>query len=194
MRPARGFSLLELVVVLAVLAALAGLVVPLVAESRDSSQEQATKVTLSRIRDVIMGSGERPGYYADLNKTPQKMADLFVTPTYLPLDEQSFNRKTGRGWRGPYIQNQSGTYKVNAAANFTLDYGSTDDPAVVDGWGNPVVIQKPEISGWTDEEELKYVRLVSAGPNQTIDTALDDANASSRNDDLVIFLRRADVP
>ena len=44
-------------------------------------------------------------------------------------------------------------------------YGSLGDPAFVDGWGNPIVLQWPVPQLTTDTVDVlaQYVRLVSAG-------------------------------
>jgi prepilin-type N-terminal cleavage/methylation domain-containing protein len=175
----RGFTLLELLVVLMIIAAMAGLVIPLVSASQDESFQQTTLVSLGRLREAINGTPERPGYYSDMRRLPATIADLFSTPSYLPAEEQSFDRNTRHGWHGPYIQNQSGTYSVDDA------YGDPGDPAVLDGWGTPIVIQVMS--------SIEYARLVSAGPNRVIDTPLSDNEAVARGDDLIVFLKRADV-
>ena len=45
-----------------------------------------------------------------------------------------------RGWRGPYLLNPGADYP--SAAGFTA-YWRGGDPAVLDGWGRPIVIQNP---------------------------------------------------
>ncbi|MDT8407041.1 MAG: hypothetical protein RQ715_07305 [Methylococcales bacterium] len=42
------------------------------------------------------------------------------------------------------------------------------------------------------DEDLD-ARLVSAGPNGVLDTAIADTDASNRNDDRMLFLRRPDT-
>jgi type II secretory pathway pseudopilin PulG len=50
-----GLSLIELAVVLVILVALAGLVIPLVTSTSDHAKYTATHATMARLRDVIMG-------------------------------------------------------------------------------------------------------------------------------------------
>ena len=35
---------------------------------------------------------------------------------------------------------------MNTASNFTVQYGENGDPAVLDGWGNPIVVQNPGLT------------------------------------------------
>jgi prepilin-type N-terminal cleavage/methylation domain-containing protein len=201
---ARGFTLVELLVVAMILVALAGILVPFFEKTFWDAPKQTTQVTLTNLRQIVMGNDASPGYFGDLRQLPETMADLFVTPSYLPTALQTFDRNAARGWRGPYVQNQTGTYTVNATAGFTTGpnangtgnpgYGNANDPAVMDAWNHPVVLQIP--TGGTGTPNPLYARLVSAGPDGVIQTPPDTLYPlpSARGDDLVIFLQRADTP
>ncbi len=66
-----GFTLLELTVVLLILVALAGVVVPFTQGTVEQAACQATDATLMAVKEAIMGSGARPGYYSDMgNRLP----------------------------------------------------------------------------------------------------------------------------
>ena len=53
--PRCGLTLMELVVVLAILVALAAIVVPLVSLTTSNAQENTTKATMQTVRDLILG-------------------------------------------------------------------------------------------------------------------------------------------
>lgn len=126
---------------------------------------------------------------------------LFFPPTD---PAATWNPTTRRGWNGPYLQSNTGIYRVDAATGFTDLFGTgdgsggiADDPAVADAWGNPIVIQVPIITdnGVLDEDELRFARLISAGPNGAIDTPASALapTLAEREDDIVQFLRVADT-
>lgn len=176
----RGFSLVELVVVLVILVALAGLVIPLIGSQTEDSRNTATNASLTELRNVILGTYRqdmdkrlpRPGYYGVNTKgrtdKPQ-LRYLFINPgTYtapgtLETTAPTYDPLYKRGWRGPYFMNSTGRYLVDAARNFTKDYGENDDPAVIDGWGNPIVIV----------ETGTRAELRSAGPDGILQTTDD---------------------
>ena len=64
--------------------------------------------------------------------------------------------------------NATGTYAVNAGSGFTADYGANGDPALVDPWGNAIILQRSTL-----DPSNTYIRLISAGANKTIDTPQD---------------------
>lgn len=182
-----GLTLLELLVVLVVLAALAGILLSrlsgdlrLNAGGREwTAQETATQTTLNVVRDAILGGNtETPGYREDVGTMPGILADLFRQPVGVP----DFDPAYRRGWRGPYLQHQGARYSVDPTRNFTADYGANGDPAVLDAWGNPVVIQ---------QAGTPNIRLVSAGSDGVLHT-LNDTDGTNRNDDVVLFLLRED--
>ncbi len=132
-------------------------------------------------------------FYNDTGLFPATIKDLFINPfpSSNPLSE--FNRDTNLGWRGPYIISQGGTYPR------TDSYGTVGDPAILDAWGNPIVLQIPT-SGATPAANLQFMRLISAGPNKTIDTPQNavDLNGNPypttdrRGDDILLFTNHSD--
>jgi type II secretory pathway pseudopilin PulG len=199
----------ELLVVLVVMIAIAGLVVPLVGESQDLAQAQTTRASLERLRATILGSSPGDGYLADCRRLPRRLADLYVTPdddaAYLPAEMWSFDASTGRGWRGPYLRDVSGRYAVNPGAGFVAEYGAEGEPVALDGWGRPIVLQFP-VTG--EASPARYLpgavaavnaRLISAGPDGVLQTPAgavtpSELGAELRGDDVVLFLRVADLP
>jgi type II secretory pathway pseudopilin PulG len=131
----RGVTLIELGMVLLILVALAGLLVPYAQNSGGIAECVATDASLVAIRDAIMGSGAQSGYLSDTGTFPRHpgVVPANVNPYSLhylfndwngnaELSSNScmseptasdcthlphFNPTTQRGWRGPYLSNSS---------------------------------------------------------------------------------------
>ncbi len=109
-----GLTLIELAVVMLILVALAGMLMPLIQNTGPTAQCVATDASLVAIRDVLLGVG---GYRSDLGKLPSmdnptnslyrasSLTDLYINNTDAnnPSVIQTFNATTQRGWRGPYM-------------------------------------------------------------------------------------------
>ena len=228
----RGVTLMELVVVLAVLTMLGALLVPVLFPTIQTSKDGpaktpervVTEATMNRLRQTIVGTRDHRGYWNDLLPSqsdttpwPWTMTDLFIPPTYLPTNLQSFDPTIRRGWHGPYLLQETGRYPISGSNGFTFNsafvlggsniqasgtggggYGLANDPAIIDGWGHPIVIQWPSNTADTTlslaAQQAQFVRLVSAGPNGVIDTPLTDtpntdATGALTGDDVILYLR-----
>jgi prepilin-type N-terminal cleavage/methylation domain-containing protein len=196
-RRRQGFTLLELAIVAGILVVLAGALVPLVDGFRAQGQRTAAIASMTAIRNAIMGTPQQPGYQEDTGQLPTTLNDLFVNPFPVGSPLYSFNRDTGRGWRGPYLLNATGHYTISAGTGFTSDYGNNGDTAILDPWGNPIVLQYPQYPPNVTSTTPTFVRLVSAGPNGILDTPEMYSGTvypppSARGDDIVLFLDHAD--
>lgn len=197
----RAFTLMELLVVIVILAAVATLVVSNVDKSRDDMDDIAERATLQTIRDALTGSAAGPGYLADMKHVPGftmtklRTHDL-LSPSRYPAFGK-FDPVARRGWRGPYLRNVQGVANLNPNRNgrfpaasevrfkgdatfaergFFPDspaygYGEPDEVAAADLWGNPIVIQVPTAPD--EATRRRYTRLVSAGPDGKLTTPLD---------------------
>ena len=88
-----GFSFLEMVVALAVLAAIVAFLAPTLLTSMTASRADATLAEMAQIYESIVGDQrENFGYVGDVGDYPTSLANLAIT-----------NGATG--WRGPYFGN-----------------------------------------------------------------------------------------
>ena len=222
-----AFTLVELLAVLAILIVVAGVVLNASSIFKDDKKNQTdtgktlpspqmitTQMTMRAIADSIHGTDRIPGYVADMHAAPTRIADLLRKPD----GAQDYDVQTRTGWRGPYFlaptapyvpgklspgdaYNRFGCHGLIDGIDVPGDpYGCPNDPAVLDGWGQPIVLQFPDPDGSgppVTADEAPYVRLVSAGPDGTIQTPRTGADARiptlvECGDDLVLFLRMVD--
>lgn len=162
----RAFTLTELVVVLLILAATAGMFVPLVAGKGREAQEESTRASLARIREVIVVD-----YASHLpDHPPASVSDLLRQPSGAP--EWDPVRRTG--WNGPYFlaPGRFDFARLDEVPGHGFGaHGADGDLALLDGWGRPIVLLDV---GTADE------RLASAGPDGSLDAADDNITLELR--------------
>jgi general secretion pathway protein G len=87
MNPQRGFTLVELLLVLVILALIAGLVLPGIIGKAESAKVRAAGSQISRISMSV------EAFYLDTGSTPDSLSELVNEPAGVS------------GWTGPYIKN-----------------------------------------------------------------------------------------
>lgn len=121
-RRAGGFTLLELLVVVTIIASLAALVVGTFDSAGEQAELVVARANLSTVREAISGSASAPGYLADMKHVPgfnrlaMRTRDLLSDDFDLDgiPDVENYSVTTNRGWRGPYVQRFSGVQNTNA--------------------------------------------------------------------------------
>lgn len=138
MRSNRGFSLIEVVVIIAVLTALAALVVPTLAAMVQGDNERVTREQAERIWLAIYGdpSDGEFGYLGDMGRLPATLTELVeqgTTQTAWHTADSGVDHvgKIGTGWRGPYLR----------------DFFSTSD-LLRDAWGNSFAFTNGQITSY----------------------------------------------
>ena len=128
--PLRGFTLIELVLVLMILAILASAAISMVDTQVDQVRFESTQQTLLNIENAVLGpdnaraaDGSRAvsGFVADCGRLPYFLEELYIRPTSIPKfdftvpvdgdDEPTPNALSGDrkltafgGWNGPYLR------------------------------------------------------------------------------------------
>jgi prepilin-type N-terminal cleavage/methylation domain-containing protein len=108
----RGFSLIEVVIVLAILAAIIGLLAPAAYQAISSARGTGSQVALESIHQGILGDQVTTfGYYGDVGDFPASLMDLARDPT-----------GSTPGWKGPYLN---------------VPAGSVSSSTLLDSYGSP---------------------------------------------------------
>ncbi|MCP4364142.1 MAG: prepilin-type N-terminal cleavage/methylation domain-containing protein [Planctomycetes bacterium] len=105
-----GMTLIEIVVVVAIIGILGATITPLVLKSLHTDRKSGTVAELREIKDGIIGNPEvvtkeirtHFGFVGDMGSMPTKIEDLYQKGTQ-PAYSYNSTKKTGAGWRGPYI-------------------------------------------------------------------------------------------
>lgn len=122
----RGFTLVELVIVLIVLAIVAAVAIPKLGDVTENSKITTTKEEIRRLKVAIIGdpsvtaAGKQVsrGYSGDVGALPSSLTDLAVKPGGV----SAYNKFTRLGWNGPYIDTAGGEYLKDAwGANYVYD-------------------------------------------------------------------------
>ncbi len=194
----QGLSLLELVIVLLILVALSGLVLPMFQETPKYAQCVATRSSMKAIRDAIMGNIDGPGYLADLGEFPVSIAALSTKTDYCVGDLTKttpatctaagntwktlpvFNPVIGMGWRGPYLQDFStGSAAALTGGNFNatthvLPVINPTDAVILDSFPHgasarrPIVLQNPGDDSPTDGNDCSIDVAGAISPDDCI--------------------------
>ncbi len=114
----RGFTLIELVIIIAVLGILAAVAVPRFASMATSSKQAATKDELNTLKRAITGNpaatagGEYVdrGFEGDIGYPPSRLQDLVAKPDSI----STYDKFTRLGWNGPYVDSSNGAYLKDA--------------------------------------------------------------------------------
>ena len=106
---AGGFTLIEVIVVIAVISILAAMAVPYAVKIIDQSREEATKKEMEDLYNAIIGDPKIPtgGFVADVGRLPANITEL-NTRTAGPYASSPGIARGGLlgvkvGWYGPYV-------------------------------------------------------------------------------------------
>jgi type II secretion system protein G len=176
----RGFSLVELIVVLAIMTLLAGVVTPVLSGQVDKADRARAQSDLG----VLAGAFTQ--YRSDTGVWPANTAATTVTTKVEALASFTClfaNAWSKGGWDGPYLSNGA----VVTGTTVQLADAATDK-GFVDPWGNAFQVDW-FASGYSGSSGA--IAFVCAGPDGVVGTTPAGAfTGTAAGDDLVLVVTR----
>ena len=175
-----GLTLLELVVVLAILATLGTVMVTQTASLTEEARYEQTTRMLEALRDAVLGremlagddpTAVPPGFVADVGRLPLAgpgldLSELWdrestgVPPTAFAVQTVGGDSdlRMACGWRGPYVRRRIGTSDVR------------------DGWGRDFdLLDDAGVAVDAATDSIGAVSFAGSGTGDVFDVVLDDA-------------------
>ncbi len=124
-----GFTLIELVIVMVVLAIVAAVAIPRMGDVAENSKVTTTKEEMRRLKVAIVGDPSlstagkltNRGYSGDVGALPTALIDLTTKPSSVSV----YNKFTRLGWNGPYVDSANGEFLKDAwGVNYTYNSGA----------------------------------------------------------------------
>lgn len=111
MKQRQGFTLIEVIVILAVLAILVGVAVPVAMKIFERTAEDATREEMDNIKKAILGDLRKLqssfrsdfGFLGDIGCLPTTLGQLLTQGALPPWSPPASPQQVGAGWKGPYI-------------------------------------------------------------------------------------------
>ncbi len=169
-RPPRGFTVIEMIVVVAIVIALAGIVVPVVTNELEDAKMTDARATVNRISTAITqhikdtsfpptGKNGKFSFHYLYSTGTTPAGNKFASGSSTSLENFLAKNKFGTSdWKGPYLQ-EIGT----------------------DPWGSRYLVNT---HGFFSNTERVWV--LSAGPDKRVDTLATDT--VPKGDDVALFL------
>lgn len=131
-----GFTLIELVIIIVVLAVLASVGIPVLGNVILSAKRESTRKELLTLKTAIvgrMGSAPVRGYENDVGQPPPALQGLVTKPAGVA----DYDRFTKTGWNGPYVEDDGGDFLEDA---WGVDYVYDPSQRIIISVGGPDTI------------------------------------------------------
>lgn len=180
----RGFSVIELVVVLTILVLLAGVLVPIVSGELSSARITRAQTDMKTVADAFARYKSHTGAWPandawNPNKTTDEPLEGFAC-LYVNTHNKS-------GWAGPYLN--TGVKGPDGAWALAHDFGQGNKKGLMDPWGNPYRVYVFGRNGSMGPGG--GLVFLSAGDNGIVDTNKDRiTSGEATGDDIVQIVTR----
>lgn len=178
----RGFSLIELMIVIVILGALVAIIVPMFSYSELEAKEDAVTTEMARIRNAYLdfyndnfphnaelGNLSFYGFYPLCFSTEPEEYSSTHGGTWSDAVRGEYDPYNDLGWNGPYLMHE-GTNRVDITdVGQEADSGGMIIPIVKDPYGGYYRV----LSASAEPEKLS---LICTGRNQELDTENTDTN------------------
>ncbi len=176
MRKNDGFTMVEVIVIVAVIAILGGILTPMVIKEIGKSKMTRAGADMAAVATAFTQ------YYADTGYWPERYDGSNDRRTTLRNYDCFYdNTRNLSGWDGPYLEKGADNGGARVAANRTD--GVWD--GVIDPWGRPFRVVYGRAGGTSVGGGIA---VVSSGPNGRFDTADADALLGTATDDDLVHI------
>ena len=163
MRRQQGFTMVEVIVIVAVIAILGGILTPMVIKEIGKSKLTRAAADMEAVSTAVTQYSADPGYWPErYNGTTDRRTTLRNYDCFYD------NTRSLSGWDGPYMEKgteQSGTRVVANQVDGIWE-------GVVDPWGRPFRVVYGKAGGTSVGGGIA---VLTSGPNGTFDTSDADA-------------------
>lgn len=179
----RGFTLMELIVTIAILTVLAGVLVPSVGNYLDKGKKAQAAADLREVANVFNEYKLDTSAWPSNNKNNGSLESNIKTGNYDLINFPCLYKNTHNrpGWDGPYLND--GVLDDDEMTIAQRGSGGQPGEGLVDAWGNPFKVYT-FANGY--KGTTGAIVLLSEGPNGEVDTSASDIfNAQAADDDVV---------
>jgi len=171
----KGFTMVEVVVVIGVVALLAGVLVPLISKNLEDAKRARAKNEAVVIASAIGSLYKDTGLWPSTDKAG-KFLDRLATDVNRIPNQGTWGWKLSKpvGSLGDYLFFNKQGYPETGEFKWTGPY--LDKPEILDPWGQAYVVNARYFPGnQRYRGKLKHrVYVLSAGPNRTWETSFDN--------------------
>ncbi len=194
----KGFTLIEVVVVLAVVSILSAILVPVILKNIEDARISRAKSDTKAISEAMLKARKDMGFWPVLDRNSNPTS-LLIGTTPDPVLSAVPQSSTGvSSWsRTPAetiwweLVNSSNSYtKIDPNPhNLPCWMGPYLADVKLDPWGNPYLINSSYLSGGASPDSTRKVWVISAGSNKLMDTGFEGTTLNLGGDDVGFPIR-----